>query len=144
VTTPPAAATRVEVATLATRASLPTLLEAATEAAARARIPPDAAADLQLAVEEACVNVIDHGYAGGVPGPIRLCIVIDAHRIVVELVDAAPAFDPSDAPRADLTTGWQQRRIGGLGWHLIRRVMDEVKHESTPGGGNRLTLVRSL
>jgi anti-sigma regulatory factor (Ser/Thr protein kinase) len=42
----------------------------------------------------------------------------------------------------DLSAGWEDRAVGGLGWHLIRRSVDEVDYGPNPGGGNRLTLVK--
>jgi anti-anti-sigma factor len=132
----------VELATVATRANLAALMARADRAAARAGLDADRAGELRLAVEEACRNVIEHGYPPGRPGPIRLSIAVHADRVVVTVVDAAPTFDPADAPEPDLTADWRQRRIGGLGWHLIRRVMDSVVHDVPPGGGNRLTLVK--
>ncbi len=134
----------VDVETLATRASLGPLLARTDEAAARAGLDTVGASDLRLAVEEACRNVIEHGYPPGAPGPLRLTIVVHADRIVVVVADGARPFDPGDAPEPDLTAAWRQRRIGGLGWHLIRQVMDAVSHEAMPEGGNRLTLVKRL
>jgi anti-sigma regulatory factor (Ser/Thr protein kinase) len=47
-------------------------------------------------------------------------------------------------PAPDLAAGWEERDAGGLGWHLVRRLMDEVRHEAPPDGGNRLTLIKHL
>ena len=134
----------IEIETLAIRANLGPLLDGAVEAGVRAGLAADDATDLRLAVEEACRNVIDHGYPPGRPGPLRVSIALHADRVVVEIVDRARPFDPRDVPSPDLTGDWRQRRIGGLGWHLIRRVMDAVSHDTPPGGGNRLTLVKRL
>lgn len=134
----------VEFETLATRACLGPLLARTDETAAHAGLRAADASDLRLAVEEACRNVIDHGYPPDPPGPLRLAIAVHADRVVVTLADEARPFAPDDAPRPDLTADWRQMRIGGLGWHLIRLVMDAVTHELPPGGGNRLVLVKRL
>jgi anti-sigma regulatory factor (Ser/Thr protein kinase) len=97
---------------------------------------------VKLAVEEACVNVITHGYAGREPGPISLTFRSDSERFVVTVADAAAPFEPEALPEPDLTSGWKERKIGGLGWWLIRKMVDGVEYESSPGGGNRLTLVK--
>lgn len=133
-----------ELETLATRPNLASLLARTDEVAARAGLDAVCASDLRLAVEEACCNVIDHGYPPDPPGPLRLRIAVHADRVVATVEDRAPRFDPLDAPGPDLTSPWRQRRIGGLGWYLIRRVMDAVSHEALPGGGNRLTLEKRL
>jgi serine/threonine-protein kinase RsbW len=65
-------------------------------------------------------------------------------RAVVTIEDAAPHFDPADAPTPDLDAPLEDRAEGGLGWHLVRQFMDEVIREAVPGGGNMLTLVTHL
>src|SRR5512143_707052 len=59
--------------------------------------------DLKLAVEEACTNVIEYGYAGGAPGPIGVEIRDEPDRRVVHVTDRATPFDPSSVPDADTT-----------------------------------------
>lgn len=97
--------------------------------------------DVKLAVEEACTNLIDHGY-GAKGGPIDLVIRADDSRIVVSIRDRAEPFSPDDAPPPDLTSEWTGREIGGLGWHLIKRLMDGLSYEPSLAAGNELTLVK--
>jgi serine/threonine-protein kinase RsbW len=99
---------------------------------------------VRLAGEEACSNVIDHAYSGVQAGPISLELRCDGSQVVLVIEDRAPFFSPADAPTPDLSADWETRRLGGLGWHLIHEMMDEVKHERLPGGGNRLELVKRL
>jgi anti-sigma regulatory factor (Ser/Thr protein kinase) len=61
-------------------------------------------------------------------------------RVVIR--DRGAAFDPGSVPAADVTSGWEDRPVGGLGWHLIRQSVDEIDYEREPSGGNRLTLVK--
>lgn len=109
----------------------------------RAGVGGEAAFAVRLAVEEAFTNIVQHGYAGR-PGPVRCTVRGEPDRVVVTLVDEAPAFDPSQAPAPDLESAWDERPEGGLGWHLVHGVMDEVRHEPGPGRGNVLTLVKRL
>jgi serine/threonine-protein kinase RsbW len=97
---------------------------------------------VKLAVEEACVNIMTHGYAGREPGPISVTFRSDPERFVVTIADFAAPFQPESVPEPDLKSGWNEREIGGLGWWLIRKVVDNVEYESKPGRGNRLTLVK--
>ena len=97
--------------------------------------------DVKLAVEEACTNVIEHGY-GEQGGPIDLVIRGDDDEIVVSIRDRAQPFSPDDAPPPDLTSDWADREIGGLGWHLIKRLMDRLAYEPSLATGNELTLVK--
>jgi len=138
----PAAAARFELACTATRDSLPALLGLVDQASAGAGLDPATAGDLRLAVEEACANVIMHGYAGLAPGPIRLAILCEPDRVVAVVEDEARLFAPACLAAPDLEAGLDERPIGGLGWHLIRQVMDEVAHFAPPGGGNVLTLTK--
>ena len=109
----------------------------------RAGVPEEAAFAVRLAVEEAFTNIVLHGY-GERPGPIRFELGAGGDRVAVTLVDEAPLFEPSQAPPPDLESEWAERRAGGLGWHLVRELMDEVHHRPGPGRGNVLTLIKRL
>jgi serine/threonine-protein kinase RsbW len=63
---------------------------------------------------------------------------------VITVEDRARPFDPALAPRADPSAPIEQRRIGGLGWHLVHQVMDEVRYEPRTPQGNRVTLVKRI
>ena len=131
-----------EITRPATHAGLPDLLAALDDALAQAGCDDDLQFAVHLATEEAAANVIMHGYAGLPPGPLTLSVGITDQRVVVSLTDAAPLFSPASAPAPDLAADAAERPIGGLGWHLIRETMDEVRHEALAGGGNRLTLTK--
>lgn len=109
----------------------------------RAGVPDDAAFAVRLAVEEAFTNIVRHGYADE-PGPVRCELRITDDRLAVTLVDEAPTFDPADSPTPDVDAALDDRLEGGLGWHLVRQVMDEVRHEPGPAGGNVLTMIKRL
>jgi serine/threonine-protein kinase RsbW len=127
----------------ARREHLPALLAFVDAACARAGLSRDVASDVRLAVEEACTNVIEHGYPAASPGPLTLRFEHDARRLVVTVEDRAAPFDPSTVSAPDLDADWDQRDLGGLGWHLINQVMNEVRHELV-AGGNRLTMVKRI
>lgn len=126
----------------ATLDGLPDLLAALDDALAQAGCDDAVQFALHLATEEAAVNVITHGYAGRPPGSLTLSVGITDRSAVVTLTDAAPVFDPAAAPPPDLASDAMDRPIGGLGWHMIRETMDEVRHEPVAGGGNRFILIK--
>ena len=129
----------------ARRERLGDLLAFVDRACQRAALDPGVAFDVRLATEEVVTNVIEHGYAGGAaPGPITLRFHRDARQVVVTVDDLAPPFDPATIQPADPSAPLEQRRIGGLGWHFVRQVMDEVRHEPRHPRGNRVTLVKRL
>jgi serine/threonine-protein kinase RsbW len=105
---------------------------------------PEAADALQLAVDEACNNIIEHGYAGRGDGTIELSCESDAESLRVTITDHGRSFSPEKIAPADTVSGWRERPIGGLGWHLIRRSVDDVDYRPDPARGNRLTLVKRL
>jgi len=125
------------------RAESPAAGRAFVEQACR-RAGVDAAScfDLKLAVDEACANIIAHGYRGRSGGSIRIACASDEDSVRVTIVDRGRAFAPADLPAADVTSDWKERPLGGLGWHLIRQSVDEIDYEPDPAGGNRLTLVK--
>ena len=69
--------------------------------------------------------------------------LVDDH-IVIVLSDRAPMFDPTTVPEPDLSIPALRRRPGGMGIHLIRLATDSIAHRPRRGGGNILTLTRSL
>lgn len=112
------------------------------DACRRSGVERSAAFDVKLAVDEACSNIVEHGYAGKAPGPIRVSFDAGGDRIVVAITDRGLAFDPKDAAAPDLDSDWERRRIGGLGWHLIRRSVDAMDYDTNREDGNRLTLIK--
>lgn len=105
--------------------------------------PPACLDDLTQAVDEAATNIVLHGY-GGRGGTID----VDAHlvddHIVIVLSDTAPVFDPTTVAEPDLSVPVLRRHPGGMGLHLIRLSTDSMVHRPRQGGGNILTLTRSL
>ncbi len=112
------------------------------EACRRAGADASECFDLKLAVDEACTNIIEHGYAGLPDGSIRITCESADDGLRVTIVDRGRAFAPSELPPADVVSGWAERRVGGLGWHLIRQSVDEIDYVQDSAGGNRLTLVK--
>lgn len=106
-----------------------------------AGVEADTVFAVRLAVEEAFTNIYEHGYAGG-EGPVAVHVAVAPRQIIATLVDQAPAFDPADAPAPDLDSPWDQRRAGGLGCHLLRQMMDEVKYARREHD-NVLTVVKT-
>jgi serine/threonine-protein kinase RsbW len=127
-----------------TRAHLADVLAFVDHACERAGLDREMAFDLRLATEEVVMNVIVHGYGAGPSGPVTVRFRREPERVLVIVEDLARPFDPALVPRADPTAPLEQRQIGGLGWHLVNQVMDEVRHEPRHPLGNRLTLVKRI
>jgi serine/threonine-protein kinase RsbW len=113
------------------------------ERAAAAEAPVECRDDLVQAVDEASTNVIVHGYAG-LDGWLDVRIELEDDRLVVTVEDAAPPFDPTALPEPDFTVPPMARKPGGMGVHLMRESTDRLSYRPRPGGGNILTMSRSL
>lgn len=123
---------------------LPALLGFLDSACVDAELPDDVVFSVRLAAEEACTNVIMHGYRDRAPGPVAVAITREERRVVVTVEDRGIAFDMADAPAPVIHAPAEERTIGGLGWHLIRNVMDEVHQQHDASGGNTLTLIKHI
>jgi two-component system cell cycle response regulator DivK len=129
----------------AKREHLPELVGFAVNAARAAGAGDEALHAVRLAVEEVCLNVMTHGYAGGgTGGPLRVAVERRDDALVVQISDEAPPFDPARVPRPRLDASVEERELGGLGWHLVRSVMDDVRHEPAHPVGNVVTLIKRL
>ena len=105
-----------------------------------------AAEDLVQAVDEATCNVMLHGYDGAT-GEIEVEAALRDGRIEIRILDRAPVFDPTALPDPGGSAAATTRRrpgTAGVGLKLARTMTDAVRHHVRPGGGNELTLVRSI
>lgn len=99
---------------------------------------------IQLAADEASTNIIEYAYAGVEDGKIDIdCSAADGGLKIV-MRDRGKPFDPSSVPEPNVKADLSERKIGGLGIYLMRKLMDEVSYESSTGGGNVLTMVKRV
>ena len=98
---------------------------------------------LNLAIEEAVVNVMNYAYPAGTSG--NVCIDIDTNEelLTVVITDSGTPFDQTKKKEVDITLSAEERPIGGLGIHLVRQLMDSVDYERIDGK-NVLTLTKKL
>jgi anti-sigma regulatory factor (Ser/Thr protein kinase) len=95
----------------------------------------------QLAVDEACTNIIEHGYGGEDKGKIEIACVFQPGELTITIRDQAKPFDPNGVPPPKLSTTIENLRAGGLGLYFMRQIMDQVEF-SYEDGGNKLILVK--
>jgi serine/threonine-protein kinase RsbW len=98
---------------------------------------------VQLVVDEACTNIINYAYSGG-PGTLILALELVGEDIVITIRDRGKPFDPTSMPPADISSGVEQRKIGGLGIHFMRTLMDSVNYSFDPGEGNTLIMRKKI
>ncbi|MRR38825.1 ATP-binding protein, partial [bacterium] len=97
---------------------------------------------VELSIDEACSNIIEHAYAGTDGGEIECTCSHDLHALKIILRDHGRPFDPSVVPDPDLGAKLEDRQVGGLGIFLMKQLMDEVHFEPLGESGNLLTLVK--
>ncbi|MFO7602334.1 MAG: ATP-binding protein [Gammaproteobacteria bacterium] len=108
---------------------------------ARLRLPAAAVEDMVLAVNEACMNIVQHGYGDNDHGEITLEILTGDNEVVFRLIDRAPRIDPASLRPRPL----DEIRPGGLGIHFINSVMDKVAYKPTADDyGNILELHKKI
>lgn len=99
---------------------------------------------LELAVDEACSNVIEHAYGYDQRQEVTVRATFDDDFVRIAVVDEGTGFDPKQVAQEDLETLVEQRKTGGLGMRLMRSLMDEVRYEIGPGRKNELHMVKRL
>jgi serine/threonine-protein kinase RsbW len=106
-------------------------------------VTAEALYDLQLAVDEACTNIITHGYAGMDPGSIILDLDLAPGSVTVSLTDFGHSFEPDSAPMPDASAPVEEREAGGFGLFFIRQSVDHMNYRVTEDG-NTMVLIKDL
>ena len=101
-------------------------------------------AKLELAVDEACANVIEHAYGSESTHEVTVKATLDAECVQIEIVDTGCGFDPRQIEEVNLEQLIRQRKSGGLGMRLIQSLMDEVQYQIIPGQKNELRMMKRL
>jgi serine/threonine-protein kinase RsbW len=98
---------------------------------------------VELAVDEACSNIIEHAYGKESVGDI-LCTCEESNGgLKIVLHDHGKPFDPKKIPEPDLSLPIKRLKPGGAGLYLMRKMMDEVTFEFNPVSGNTLTMIKN-
>jgi serine/threonine-protein kinase RsbW len=122
--------------------SLVAISEFVGRAAESTSLDERAVYEVQLAVDEACTNIIKHAYGGEGRGDIEITCRINDEGLTVILRDHGQPFDPTSVPPPKLHGNLKDRNLGGLGLFFMHKLMDEVHFEFTPDSGNVLTMVK--
>ena len=98
---------------------------------------------INLALEEAVVNVMSYAYQPGTMGNVNIEAIANETRLKFIISDWGTPFDPTAEKEVDTTLSAEERPIGGLGIHLVRQIMDSINYERIDGM-NVLTLRKKL
>jgi serine/threonine-protein kinase RsbW len=95
-------------------------------------------------VDEACANVIEHAYGHDTSKEVIIRATFDDKELRIDVADTGRGFDPSTLGDPSLEKLVADRRTGGLGMQVIKRVMDQVTYEMIPGQKNELRMVKRI
>ena len=115
-----------------------------TAAARRAGLSPRDTAFVEVAIYEACLNVIEHAYHFDASRRFRVDLIEEGDRLTFRVIDNGRALDPITLEDPGDVDGDTRRAGRGLGFRIIRRAMDAVSYETGEGGENCLTLCKHL
>jgi serine/threonine-protein kinase RsbW len=121
--------------------NLGVLMEVATDLAAKQGFNEGRLHEVELAMEEALVNIFHYAYPEGQPGDaeVKSGITEEGH-LLVEITDQGIPFDIQSVPEPDLKSSLSERSVGGLGIHLIRTMADHMAY-LRKADANILTLI---
>jgi anti-sigma regulatory factor (Ser/Thr protein kinase) len=130
--------------TLLNRRSEIARLQDQLETLARERaLPPKALHDVQLAVEEHLTNILNYAFTDQREHEIHVRLQPGENEFRIEVLDDGRPFNPLEHPAPDLSLPPEQRPIGGLGIHMIRKSMDRVEYRRA-NGKNLLVMVKQI
>jgi sigma-B regulation protein RsbU (phosphoserine phosphatase) len=118
-------------------------LDAFEEFTKKSNLPTTAAAKVGIAFDELLTNTISYGYEDGEEHEIEIVVTIHGDHLSVVLSDDGAPFNPFTRSAPDTMLSIEEREIGGLGIHLVKNVMDEVKYERKVNR-NVLTLIKRI
>ena len=99
----------------------------------RVGVPDDMGFHVAVALEELTVNAIKHGHCDPGREAIRISLEWDGACLLIEFSDNGVPFDPLSAPAPALNQAIERRPIGGLGVHLVRCLIPEIRYERRDG-----------
>ncbi len=99
--------------------------------------------EIVLAVDEACTNVIKHAYKGNPDAEFVVRILASGSEFQIIVRDWGNSFRPDDVPIPNIRDRSRKHRAGGLGIHLMRKLMDAVEYQGRDEA-NEVRLTRYL
>ena len=124
--------------------NVPLATECVTQSAQTIGLDDETLYQIQLAVDEACANVVHHAYKGMEPGDLEISCDLDDQTFVIRVRDWGRGFDPNGVAEPNVDAPLEKRTLGGLGLFLIKQFMDEVQYTCDPEQGNELTAIKRL
>ncbi len=115
-----------------------------TRAAEESGLKDGASYNVQMAVDEAVTNVIEHAYHGRQDGRIYISCETHGNEFVVVIRDFGKPFDVNKVPKPRVKGPLGRRSIGGLGVFFMKKLMDRVEFSSSADQGNQVRMVKRI
>ena len=112
---------------------LSTLSEGLEVFGKEAHMPHAVVSDITLALEEVIINIISYGYNDCREHRISVRLDRKDSAVMITVEDDGEAFDPLTIPSPNLATPLSERKIGGLGIHLVRQLMNTLAYQRVQG-----------
>lgn len=122
---------------------LPALAESVTVFLESHEAPADAIFAANLAIEELVTNIIKYGYDDQEAHAIDIRLSLANNVLQIEIHDDGHEFNPFDQPEPDTTLPAEERNIGGLGIHFVRKMLDSCVY-LRQNGANIVTVTKNL
>ncbi len=124
--------------------NLALIREFVTSIGRQATLSDEELTQLELAVDEACANVIEHAYGHDITKDVSVRATFDDEKLMISVIDEGRGFDPGNVQQDSVEQLVHARKSGGLGIRLIRTLMDEVSYEIVPGQKNELHMTKHI
>lgn len=100
-------------------------------------------ADIRLAVDEAYTNIIKHSYNYDDQKSVEIELGYNSDEFWISLHDTGESFDPTTYTKPDLRQQIKNKKRGGVGVYLIKKLMDDVKYHNE-GSSNEIRMTKKL
>ena len=107
--------------------------------AAEHHLAPEVLADMQVALDEVLTNITNYAYTDDAEHEIRIRFKVSGDMLEAVIEDDGASFDPLAIPAPGVSAPLRERRVGGVGIHFVRSLMDHVAYVRA-GERNRLVL----
>ncbi len=97
-----------------------------------------------LAIDEACTNKIKHAYHFNSSMKILVKLKIKKDNFIAEIIDWGEPFDPDSIPIPDISENMKNRKVGGFGIFLMKKLVDDIEYKFNSTGENILILRKKI
>ncbi len=107
------------------------------------QLPPKCRSELNLGLDELFTNIISYGFQDDSEHQIKFTLAKDDETLVVEIEDDGIPFNPLDAAKPEADQDLASINIGGLGIHLMKKMVDDIDYQRVEGK-NKLILKKCV